>query len=64
MLERIIGPYFFEDEYGNVLTTTREHYQDILHPAVQKKPDMWFQKYGCTHGLATVEFLRLLLATR
>lgn len=64
MLERIIGPYFFEDEYSNILTTTTEHYQNILHPAVQNKPDMWFQKDGCTHGLATMEFLRLLLATR
>ena len=40
--ERVIGPYFFEDEDGNTVTVTGDRYREMLEnflrPAVEYKP--------------------------
>lgn len=50
--ERIIGPYFFENERGEAVTVTGARYrpmlQNFLRPAVQNYPQLWFQQDGAT----------------
>ena len=52
----IIGPYFFEDEYGQAVTVNSERYvamlQDYFIPHLEENefdiPNIWFQQDGAT----------------
>lgn len=58
----IIGPFFFEDENGDVETINSVRYLDLLKrkflPALRRKgisiPDMWFQQDGATPHTAVI----------
>ena len=46
--ERVIGPYFFEDEGGVAVTVTAQRYQQMtencLRPTIQDNLEMWSQQ--------------------
>jgi hypothetical protein len=48
--QRVIGPYFFENEDGNAVTINGDQYrtmiENFLCPALENSPDMWFQQDG------------------
>nr|CAI5865735.1 unnamed protein product [Callosobruchus analis] len=50
--ERIVGPYFFENEVGAAVTITSVQYRNMLdnflRPAVANHPEIWFQQDGAT----------------
>ena len=52
MADKIIGPYFFEDDNGNPVTVTGERYRamirDFLRPQIANMPGLWFQQDGAT----------------
>nr|CAI5829300.1 unnamed protein product [Callosobruchus analis] len=66
----IIGPFFFEGEYSNAETVTRERYRDMLQHflqlALENMPEMWFQQDGATArtARATMELLREIFGHR
>lgn len=70
MSQEVIGPYFFEDDFGNTVSVTGKRYrsmiENFLHPAVQDKPGTWFQQDGATPHTArdTIQLLRHLFEER
>ncbi|XP_023311192.1 uncharacterized protein LOC111692289 [Anoplophora glabripennis] len=62
--ERIIGPYFFENEHGVAVSITGVRYrtmlENFLRPAVENHPQVWFQQDGATAHTArdTMALLR------
>lgn len=70
MANRIIGPYFFEDENENPLTVTGESYRNMinnyLRPKVADNPEVWFQQDGATAHTsgATISLLHEIFGNR
>ncbi|KZC15025.1 hypothetical protein WN55_08618 [Dufourea novaeangliae] len=68
--ERIIGPYFFENEAGNAITINAAQYramlENFLRPAVENHPQLWFQQGGATAHTAreTMALLRDIFGER
>lgn len=68
--ERIIGPYFFENDEGVAINVNgiqyREMIENLLRPAVQNYPDLWFQQDGATAHTArpTMAILREIFGSR
>ena len=60
---KIIEPYFFEDDDGNAVTVTGERYRAMLRnflwPAIRNRVRMWFQQDGATAHTAR-ESMQLL----
>ena len=62
----IIGPYFFEDEYGQAVTTNSERYvamlQDYFIPHLEENEfdilNIWFQQDGATAHTASMNVVR------
>ena len=52
MADRVIGPYFFEDddEHPQTISGTvyRTMLENLLRPAVLNNPGIWFQQDGAT----------------
>ncbi len=69
---KVIGPYFIEDDRGNVLTVNGERYrsmiQDFLVPELQQlnQQHLWFQQNGATAHTSrkTIAILRWLFPNR
>lgn len=55
--EKIYGPYFFENEVGATITVNGAQYrallENFLRPAVQNRPELWFQQDGATPHTAS-----------
>ncbi|KFM61439.1 hypothetical protein X975_20872, partial [Stegodyphus mimosarum] len=68
--EKIIGPYFFEDERGNAITVTGARYHEMLEPfvrpTVQDTAEVWWQQDGATAHTArqTMQLLRDMFGER
>ena len=68
--ERVMGPYFFEDEEGVTVTVTAQRYQQMiencLRPTIHGNPEMWFQQDGATAHTArqSMTLLRGLFGER
>lgn len=68
--QRIIGPFFFEDNDGNGVTVNGERYRDMvqnfLRPALSDNREMWFQQDGATAhtARATMQLLRQIFGER
>ena len=67
--ERNIGPYFFEIEAGAAVTINGVQYrtmlENLLRPAMENYPQVWFQQDGATAHTArqTMALLRDLFNT-
>lgn len=68
--ERIIGPYFFENERGVAISINGDRYRAMLEnfvrPAVENHPQIWFQQDGATAhtARATMALLRDIFGER
>lgn len=68
--EKVLGPYFFEDDTGNTLTVNGERYREMLEnfvrPAVEDTPEVWWQQDGATAHTSgpTMELLRQIFGRR
>jgi len=68
--ERIIGPFFFEDDAGAAVTVTGERYRAMITnffmPILTDKnmDNFWFQQDGATAHIATIALLRPLFFDR
>uniref|UniRef100_A0A8D8SNF8 DUF4817 domain-containing protein n=2 Tax=Cacopsylla melanoneura TaxID=428564 RepID=A0A8D8SNF8_9HEMI len=63
--DRVIGPYFFENEDGNSITVDGTRYRaminNFLRPAVENHPQIWFQQDGATpHTAGTISENRII----
>jgi len=67
---RIIGPYFFENQYDHAVSVTGDRYrtmiENFLVPAVANTPLMWFQQDGATvhTARASIDLLRKTFGER
>ena len=70
MADRIIGPYFFEDDNEHAENVTGASYrtmlENYLRPLVENNHDMWFQQDGATAhtAYATMVMLKELFDDR
>lgn len=68
--ERVLGPYFFEDDAESALTVNGERYREMLvnfvRPEVENMPEVWWQQDGATAHTArqTIELLRQIFGRR
>lgn len=70
MADRVIGPYFFENEEGHAEKITGARYRTMiemfLRPAIQDNQQIWFQQDGATAhtAKATMKILREIFGKR